>query len=208
MMAMTSKGGSISAGTISPTDTTRGPNVSADRPHLVLQMSPVRRPGRLVVACRPVEQELDLGQLEAVVGEDGGGVGVGEAVLLRRRSSRRRAVRSRRIPASAAAATRSAKREPGRRHRLRPGEREVAADEIVRSRVAMAASRRSRLGDGGDEALELAQVAALVDAVAVGGVVGDDRVAGVPVAAGSGLSQYTWRARLRSDWSTQLCDAW
>ena len=40
-----------------------------------------------------------------------------------------------------------------------------------------------------DEALELAQVAALEHAVAVGGVLADDRVAGVPVARGSGFSQ-------------------
>ena len=38
-----------------------------------------------------------------------------------------------------------------------------------------------------DEALELAEVAALPDAVAVGAVLADDRVAGVPVRAGLGV---------------------
>ena len=60
----------------------------------------------------------------------------------------------------------------------------------------------------GHEMLELAQVAALEDVVAVHGVLAEDGIAGPPVARGSGLSQYTCRARDCISWITQAWEAW
>ena len=142
------------------------------------------RPARFVGAGRPLEQELDLGDLDAVVVEDADRVRVGETGI----PFGSPVVGEEPDPGETRAgrgghALREG--EPRRRHRWRPREGEMARDQIVctehRGSLTRPPIRRLRLGDGGDEALELAQVATLVDAVAVDGVVGDDRVAGVPV---------------------------
>ena len=84
----------------------------------------------------------------------------------------------------------------------------LAAQDCDR-RSASPFEARSGFDDVGDELLELAQVAALVDAVAVRRVVGDDRVAGVPVArAARGRARRAVRARFRISASVQACDAW
>ena len=73
---------------------------------------------------------------------------------------------------------------------------------------AVASLSGSRFDDVGDELLELAQVADLVDAVAVGRVLRDDRVAGVPVAARLGIEPEDLARPVRISPSVQAWDAW
>ena len=59
-----------------------------------------------------------------------------------------------------------------------------------------------------DELLELAEVAALEGAVAVGGVLADDGVAGVPVALRFGVEPVDVPGAVLISLTTQLCEAW